>query len=192
MLWHPDPAQPVPTAVNDWPGEQPAFQRRRLRHGSGWAGRATALVVGLFLILALFGQFLVHERASLAIHPEFRVLADRLCSRVPCPTQAPRQPAAIHVELLGFVDQPPNRLQVNLELHNTLDRPQPWPLLQLALSDRHGRVLGQGRWHPAQYLDPPIGTVASIAWLQPGERHRLRLEVAPPERSVDGVMIWPL
>jgi hypothetical protein len=192
MLWHTDPAQSAPTSVNDWPGEHPAFQRRRLRHGSGWASRATALVVGLFLILALFGQFLVHERASLAVHPEFRILADRLCSRVPCPTQAPRHPAAIHVELLGFVDQPPNRLQVDLELHNTLDRPQPWPLLQLALSDRHGRVLGQGRWHPAQYLDPPIGTVAGIAWLQPGERHRLRLEIATSERSVDGLMIWPL
>jgi hypothetical protein len=194
MLWppEPNPAEPAPWTMRDSPREHPAFARRGLRHGSGWVGRTAALVVGVALILTLFGQFLVHERASLAVHPEFRVLGDQLCSRLPCPPQGMRYPAGIHVELLGFIDQPPNRLQVDLALRNTLDQPQPWPLLQLALSDRHGRVLGQGRWHPAQYLEPPTEAAATIAWLQPGERHRLRLEVTAPGRTVDGVMIWPL
>jgi hypothetical protein len=149
-------------------------------------------VVGLVLILALFAQFMVHERASLAVHPEFRALGDRLCSRIPCPMQGVRHPAAIHIELLGFHHQPPGRLQVDLALHNTLSRPQPWPLLQLALSDRHGRILGQGRWHPAHYIDRWSGTMANTDWLQPGKRHRLLLEIPAPERTADGVMIWPL
>ena len=194
MLWPPEAnsAEPAPWTVRDSPREHPAFARRGLRHGSGWVGRTAALVVGVALILTLFGQFLVHERASLAVHPEFRVLGDQLCSRLPCPPQGMRYPAGIHVELLGFIGQPPNRLQVDLALRNTLDQPQPWPLLQLALSDRHGRVLGKGRWHPAQYLEPLAEAAATIAWLQPGERHRLRLEVTAPGRTVDGVMIWPL
>ena len=185
-------AEPAHLPAADSPRKHPACSRTGVQRAWGWAGRTAALVAGLLLILTLFGQFLVHERARLAVYPEFRVLGDQLCSRLPCPPQGTRHPAAIHVELFGFIDRPPNHLRVELELHNTLDRPQPWPLLQLALSDRHGRVLGQGRWHPAQYLDPPIGTAASIAWLQPGERHRLRLEVAAPGRTVDGVMIWPL
>lgn len=183
---------PAPSVLRDSPRERAEFSVRRVRHGTGWAGRLAALVVGLLLILTLFGQFLVHERASLAAHPEFRALGDRLCRWIPCPPQGMRHPAAIHIELLGFTDHPPGRLRVDLELHNTLARPQPWPLLQLALSDRHGRILGQGRWHPAHYRGQWTGTMTNTDWLQPGERHRLQLEIQAPSPTVDGVMIWPL
>jgi hypothetical protein len=172
--------------------ERHPVSRRSPWKKSGRAGRSVGFMVGLMLILTLFAQFLVHERAHLAAHPELRILGDWLCSRLSCPAEGARRPEAIQVALLNFDDGLPNRLRVDVELRNVLDRPQPWPLLHLAVSDRQGRILGQGRWHPTEYLDSGFGMTSIPPWLQPGERHRLRLEFPAPGRTVDGVAMWPL
>lgn len=159
---------------------------------AGWMARSAGLVTGLGLILALFGQFLVHERPSLKVHPELMALGDALCRHVPCPERMSRNPGTIRIDLLEFGAKDDGHLLVDLEVHNTLGQAQPWPLLQLALSDRHGRVLGHGRWPPGEYLAGTGDARGSLPWLWPEERRRLRLELVPPPRPVEGVMVWPL
>jgi len=134
----------------------------------------------------------VHERVSLAVHPELKVLGDALCRFLPCPASSGRVPAAIRVGSVQIREPDATHLRVEIELHNTLDRSQPWPLLQLALSDRHGRVIGQARWHPSQYLAGIAGLGQDAPLLGAGELRRLALEVRPPPRPVDGVVVWPL
>ncbi|AGA32173.1 hypothetical protein TVNIR_0471 [Thioalkalivibrio nitratireducens DSM 14787] len=149
--------------------------------------RLAGLLAGLALIALLFAQFLVHERNRLGPHPELRALGDRICSHLPCTDAVWRVPGAVRIEGLQFQPQGPNVLRVDLELVNTLEQPQPWPLLEMALSDRHGRVLAQGRWRPKEFLD-----VTAVPDLAPHERRSLRLEVRGSPQRPEGVMVWPL
>jgi hypothetical protein len=180
-----------PESLRPRSGRRPTRRFRAARPAVG-TDRLAGLTTGLALILALFGQFLVHERANLAVHPELKVLGDALCRFLPCPASSGRAPASIRVGSLQISEPDAARLRFEIELHNTLDRSQPWPLLQLALSDRHGRVIGQARWHPSQYLAGVAGLGQEVPLLGAGERRRLALEVRPPPRQVDGVVVWPL
>ncbi|AHF00281.1 zinc-ribbon and DUF3426 domain-containing protein [Thioalkalivibrio paradoxus] len=172
---HPaQPPRPLPL--------EPAPQPR-----SAVAARLLGLAAGLALIALLFAQFLVHERDRLGPHPELRALSDTICAHLPCTDTVSRVPGAVRVEGLQFVPVAPGVLRIDLELLNTLEQPQPWPLLEIALSDRHGRVLAQARWHPDEFLG-----AAADPRLEPQERRALRLDVRGGPRRPEGVMVWPL
>ncbi len=156
-------------------------------------GRLTGLIVGLVLIIALVAQVLIHERAHLTAHPELAVLTATMCRQLPCPEPIWRVPAAIRIDSLQLMELGSGPLQVEVEITNDLDRAQPWPLLEMALADRYGRILGQGRWHPATVLaltgaEPGAG----MPLLEAGAVQRLRLIVDFPGHAVEGVMLWPL
>ncbi|MCA1788908.1 MAG: DUF3426 domain-containing protein [Thioalkalivibrio sp.] len=81
-------------------------------------------------------------------------------------------------------------LRVEMHLTNHLPRPQPWPLLEMVLSDRFGQTLSLGRWHPSEYLGLPTLTPGAIRMLEPGEIRRLRLVIDTPEGEVEGIAVW--
>jgi hypothetical protein len=152
-----------------------------------WPLRLAGLLAGLTLIATLAAQVLVHQRAMLQPHPELLGLSNALCRTFSCPDPVWRQPAAIAIGALRPDPLPGDLLGVEMEIHNTLDRKQPWPLLEMALSDRFGRILAQGRWHPSEYLGP-----AGAGMMGAGEVRRLRLVISAPVRLPDGVVVWAL
>lgn len=79
-----------------------------------------------------------------------------------------------------------------MEIMNNLDRPQPWPLLEITVSDLFGRTLGQARWHPIQYLGPDQRNDGTIPPLEARERRRLRLLIELPSPRVEGVTVTAL
>jgi hypothetical protein len=152
-----------------------------------WLQRLAGLLAGLTLIATLAGQVLVHQRVMLRPHPELLAIASALCRILPCPEVAWREPAAVAIGSLQLDPRTDGILSVEMEIRNTLDQTQPWPLLEMALSDRHGRILAQRRWHPSEYLGS-----AKAGMLGAGEVRRLRLVISAPERLPDGVAVWAL
>lgn len=182
------PPSPMPEfGASPTPAPQPDA---RVREG---LGRLTGLIAGLFLITALVAQVLIHERAHLAAHPELAALTSTMCRQLPCPEPIWRVPAAIRIDLLQWTEPGPGLLQVDVQLTNDLDRAQPWPLLEMALSDRYGRILGQGRWHPTTVLAlTGAGPGPEVPLLEAGAVQRLRLIVDFSGPAVEGVTLWPL
>lgn len=160
--------------------------------GSEWPLRLTGLFVGILLMASLGAQFLVHERSQIADHPELVALSDALCSHLPCPEAEPRVPTAIGIDALRLEQHGQSRLRVEMSITNTLQRPQPWPLLEMALSDRFGRLLGQAHWHPTEYLGPDDGASDAARMLAAGEVRRLRLVIGAPDRPVEGITVRAL
>jgi hypothetical protein len=178
-----DPRRPLAPAM-------PPMAASGLRTGAG-------LMAGLILIAGFVGQILIQERAHLANYPELAAISTLLCQHLPCPEPHWRVPAAIRIDSLHFDGPAEGPLQVEIEVSNTLDRAQAWPLLEMAWSDRYGRILGQGRWAPAAYLGPAIDSPPAhaqhgIRMLAAGEVRWLRLVLHAPTPPPDGITIWPL
>ena len=155
-----------------------------------WPLRLVGFVAGLALIATLIGQFLVHGRTTLAGHPELAAISDRLCRHLHCPGPGGRVPSAIGVDSLQLERHAQGWLRVEMHVTNHLPRPQPWPLLEMVLSDRFGQTLSVGRWHPAEYLGLPHLTPGAVHMLEPGEIRRLRLVIDTPEGGVEGIAVW--
>jgi hypothetical protein len=179
------PAPPRSPASRD---RAAAATRRMLRHTHNWAPRIGGLTVGIALIAALGLQFLIHERAALYRHPELAALSDALCRQLPCPDLRRHIPGAIQVGGLQLETQAQGWLRVDMLITNTLERPQPWPLLELTLADRFGRALAQARWEPSDYLEP----TEAARMLQSREVRRLRLVIDQPADAVEGISVRPL
>ena len=120
------------------------------------------------------------------------MVADTLCRHLHCPESTSRAPAAIRIGALNLEHLAGDRIRVTMEVMNNLDRPQPWPLLEITLSDLSGRTLGQARWHPMQYLGPDQRGVGTIPPLQARENRRLRLVIELPSPRVEGVTVTAL
>lgn len=165
---------------------------RITRRGSEWPLRLAGLFVGILLMTSLGAQFLVHERSRIANHPELLALSDALCSHLPCPKAEPRVPTAIGIDALRMEPHGQSRLRVEMAITNTLQRPQPWPLLEMVLIDRFGRLLGRAHWHPAEYLGPDDGASDTARMLAAGEVRRLRLVIAAPDRPIEGITVRAL
>jgi hypothetical protein len=199
-LMEPIPTLQVPTPRRSVAAERPAPSRSPLsrlfvvatrwipQHAHDRATRIGGLAVGLALIAALVLQFLVHERAALAEHPEFAALSDALCRQLPCPHPRGHLPGTIRVGELQLATHEQGWLVVEFLITNAHDRPQAWPLLELALSDRFGRMLARARWEPREYLVP----AETAQLLGPGEVRRLRLVIDRPAGVVEGISVRTL
>lgn len=153
--------------------------------------RVAGLLVGLLLIAALWVQFLIHERASLGAHPELAALSDGLCRVLPCPGPGRRVPGAIGIADLRLEQHAQGWLRLEIMITNRLDRTQPWPMLEVRFSDRFGRILGEARWHPAEYLGTDAAAEATPG-LEARATRRLRLVLDTPADDVQGVSVRAL
>lgn len=178
------PPSPQPPRV--LPGARKHEQRGR------WPVRLAGFLTGVVLLTTLVGQALVHERAALTAHPELAIVTDTLCRYLRCPESTSRAPAAIRISALDLEHLTGERMRVTMEIMNNLDRPQPWPLLEITVSDLFGRTLGQARWHPIQYLGPDQRNDGTIPPLEARERRRLRLLIELPSPRVEGVTVTAL
>jgi len=190
ILFSPDAAErPAPPRSRPAPRDRAAAATRRiLRHTHDWAPRIGGLTVGIALIAALGLQFLIHERAALDSHPELAALSDALCRQLPCPDLRRHVRGTMEVGGLHLETQAQGWLRVEMLITNTLERPQPWPRLELALADRFGHALALARWEPSDYLEP----AEAARMLQPREVRRLRLVIDQPADAVEGISVRTL
>lgn len=111
-----------------------------------------AAILALALLLGL--QLLLAQRAQLAQRAVWRPWLTQLCGLLHCSLPAWREPSAfIVVERdIRSLGAQPGVLQVTARIRNQAHWAQPWPRLQLTLSDVDGNPLATRVFQPAEYL----------------------------------------
>ncbi len=138
-------------------------------------------VVGV-VFLALLGwqvkYFFVDQYARHEGYPSY--LAG-WCEVIACPPRrAPSRFTLTHTRV-GLHPVAPGALRVTVKLVNEAAFAQPYPDLQLTLTDRDGRIVGRRAFPPARYLgEGQPGSLAS------GELGILRLDLARPHEKAVG------
>ena len=101
----------------------------------------------LILLIALCLQIVIVERETLAKHPVWRPGISQLCLLAGCQLSSWRQPDAF-VPVHHSIEADPGQeetLIVQLSFRNSASWPQPWPQIELALTDISGQVIGLRR-----------------------------------------------
>lgn len=159
-----DAAQP--SFARAAPSARPVSRKRR-------AFEAGA-VLGLLLLLAV--QLLVADRARLAGDARWRPLVTRACSALGCHVPAWREPSAFRVVERDVRARGPGVLRVSARIRNDARWAQPWPALQLTLSDAHGREVATRIFQPREYL----GGAPTQPWLGSGQDASLSMDIIEP------------
>ncbi|MBI3343486.1 MAG: DUF3426 domain-containing protein [Gammaproteobacteria bacterium] len=126
------------------------------RHsGLGTLSWSVAILV---LIAVLAAQYIYYMRAELSqnavLHPWLESYCEVVKAVAPCEVPPLRDLAKIEIQRSEIVPHTSLRevLVVRLSLVNKAGFTQPYPDLQLTLSDLGGRQFAQRRFHPAEYL----------------------------------------
>lgn len=144
-------------------------------------GRRTGLwVVGCLLLLALLlGQVAFWERDRLLAEPTVRQLLNQVCARVGCVVPLRRDLDQVRLVNRDIRPHPSveGALIINATLHNEADFPQPYPAVEIRLSDLQGDLVAGRRFEPETYLEEDLDTSGGIG---PGTMLPLVFEVVDP------------
>lgn len=170
------PARPTPPTRR-----LPSFARTA--DGAARPARERWLIVAVFaLAVLLVLQLLLADRARLAANAQWRPLLATLCGALRCDLPPWREPSAFTL-LQRDVRQHPTRpgaLRVSATFRNDARWSQPWPRLQLTLSDVNGRAAGQRRFEAQEYL----GGTPGQAELASGESATVAMDILEPAPQI--------
>ena len=172
----PRPATTTPTAK-----ALPSFARRRRGHASSFDWKSGAAIAGLALLLVL--QLLLADRARLAGDARWRPLLANTCGVLGCSLPPWREPGAFSILARDVRPHPstPGALRVTATFRNDARWPQPWPRIQLTLSDVNGNAVAARDFEARDYL----GAAPEQAELRSGQSASIAVDVQEPAtRSV--------
>ncbi len=136
-------------------------------------------LLNLVLILGLGLQYVYADRRELFRYPELQPWLERLCGLADC--DLPPRRDTSRIELLNRnVYSHPNvgdALMITATLVNTAPHAQPFPLVQLSLSDLQGQIVALRRFRPPEYLSDDSMAEAPM---EPGVPTTLTLEIRDP------------
>lgn len=116
------------------------------------------IVGSMLLLIVLAAQAAYFYRDALAMYPELRPLILEACEHIGCTLQPHSDVARIElIEPTGISPHPraANALRVRATLVNRSKREQPYPLMQVTLTDNTGHVLSRRLFAPRDYLEQP-------------------------------------
>jgi predicted Zn finger-like uncharacterized protein len=130
-----------------------APRRARTPRAGLWLGAAIAAALGLAV------QFGYLNRDALAQHDGFRSAWNTLCTPLGCALEAPHD--LRQVELLDQTRIAPHpkfdqALRIRAALVNRAPFAQPYPWMEVSLTDSNGALLARRSFRPEQYLEPPL------------------------------------
>lgn len=120
---------------------------------NGWQVATVFLAFVLCCVLAL--QIILIERDTLAKKAIWRPAISQLCLWVGCQLSAWRQPEAF-ITIQQSIEADPElagALIAQVSFKNTAQWPQPWPQIELALTDINGQTIALRRFNPKEYLN---------------------------------------
>jgi len=185
-VFRPNPAQtslfaePHERAKSTERSSLPAFAaaRRRARTSRSWPWIAACAL----MLLTLTAEVAWSEQASWINHPQARAWLDPVCAKLGC--RLPLRRDAATLELLSRDIRPhpsvPGALIISATLRNDASFAQPFPVVEIALSNLDEKRVAMRRFQPRDYLndsrivDGGLGAGASTA---------LVFEVADPGRD---------
>ncbi len=138
--------------------------------------------LAVLLVLLLGAQVIHGRRAELVTHPGIGPGLERLYEAVGMPVQPRWDIGALCVESSSG-DAAASALEITTVIRHRGERPQPYPLLRVAVTDRWQSTIGRVTLTPAQYLpDGPPDDEMSL----PGQRIQARARLPDPGREAAG------
>jgi hypothetical protein len=146
-----------------------------------YSTRSTTLIFtgSLLLIVLLIGQFLYFDRHRLMRYSEMQPVITALCKTLNCEIPVVRDTRKIDLLNRQLYTHPnaENALMINASMVNNAPYSQPYPMVELSLSDEQGNIVAARRFNPMEYLaideDP-------LAQMSPGSPVSITLEIADP------------
>lgn len=159
----------------------PSFARGDGTDPRRWHGPVAIAVIVLLLVL-LAVQWLLADRARLAVDAGWRPLLSTLCGALGCDLPPWREPTAFTLLQRDVRQHPslPGVLRVTADFRNDARWSQPWPELQLTLSDVNGLPAGQRSFRAREYLG---GTPEQLE-LSSGESVSIAMDVVEPAARI--------
>jgi len=114
--------------------------------------------IGIAAALFLFvGQFTYYNRTQLVRHAELKPAVLALCQLLSCEIEPRRNVALIDLTKSTIAPHPTVRqtLRIRIAMVNRAKFAQPYPLLEVSLSDSSGQLLARRSFKAAQYLAHP-------------------------------------
>jgi len=170
------------------PGEEPEFELppELEPEATPQRSRLSRVLWGLavFLLLAVTAaQVAWFNRDDLLTrYPQWMPLARQVCKYFQCSVIRHRDVSAIKLLNRDVRDHPryQGALLVNATIANESDVIQPFPVVQLALFDTGGKLIGERKFRPDEYLDQSID---SDGGMPPGKPFHIVLEVTGPTQG---------
>ncbi len=148
---------------------------------------AVWLLGGVLLLVLLAAQVAYFYAPQLARDARLRPWLALYCEHAGCDLRPP--PGTLPIELVQTSVAPhpryENALRLQAVLVNRAENAQPYPLLEVSLTDSEGQVLARRGFMPAQYLESP----AAGATLAPNVAARARLDVTTADGRAVGYEI---
>ncbi len=148
-------------------------------------GARIAWALGSLLMMALLaGQIIFHNRESLALDPHWRPWLQRVCDHAGCVLPPQRDPKAIEMVDRNVQSHPKyqNALLITATLVNQAPFPQPYPLVELSMTDLDQKRIASRLFKPSEYVEGGNGK----GLIPPGGSVRLKLEIADPGQEAVG------
>lgn len=146
---------------------------------------AAWVAAALILVAAVFWQLKQYYIADLAEVASLREPLEMICEYASC-TVPPRTNIK-RIDLVSTSVDPhpdtPGALRVSANLINRAKFVQPFPPLEVTLTDREGVVVGRRTYLPHEYRSAPVGDMS------PNVLERADLDLAQPEHSAVGYEI---
>jgi len=148
---------------------------------------ASWLLGNAVLLVVLIGQIAYSYSSELARRPGLETVVRNMCDVLGCEVR-PRQDIRL-VELARTSVAPhPERahaLRIKASLVNRADFTQPYPLMEVSLSDSAGKILARKAFKPHEYLQGP----GVDAGMPPNVAVSVRLDITSPNPSAVGYEI---
>ena len=174
------PAADEPVLNDDMPSliREDLELQTEVSHGRRWISAGT--VFGLILMsLLLMGQYLYFHRNEYASNPTLATSLTTVCQWLNCTIEPFRNIDQIDLMSRNVYSHPnaSNALVITATLANQASMPQPYPLIQVSLTNLQGQIIAARRFQPNEYLNQPH---IPDSMMQPGKPVNVSLEVADP------------
>ena len=165
------------SAVRDlvlYPGPRPAAA---MSFGNTFWNIGVAVLLTIFIV-----QYSYSMRDDLARYPELRPLVQKMCALAKCEMPMQQDVDLIKLTHRDITVHPrvKGALLINAVFVNNATFIQPFPLMQITLSDITGRVIAKRRFQPAEYLDADINIRRGMT---PNNPVQIVLEIADPGKD---------
>ncbi len=137
----------------------------------------------LILIMLLLGQYIYFARNHLAEqYASLRPLLESMCDHLECELVLQRDLSKLQLTHRDVRSHPaaPDALLINAAFVNKATFPQPYPAIELKLSNLSGRLVGSRIFQPGEYL---AGSPDIKAGIPPNTQVYLVLELADPGKQ---------
>lgn len=143
----------------------------------------------LIMISTLTLQYAYFSREKLSMDPRLRPWLTTMCEYLQCNIPHKKDLSLLHLLSRDVLIAPTNNkdaLIIQLSFVNKAEHIQPFPVIQVYLSDTYGKAAAMRRFKPEVYLDPSVDIKQGLEPLTPVS---LTLELLKPEKEASAFQI---